>query len=102
MKALEKIKNNSLTIVLVLSLVLFLRQCGINRDLDKMAKDMKAMNQKMDSIPNVIEINRMIQIEGLKSSKRVLYDWNSVVRTAVRPDDRMNQYDKDIQLLEKK
>jgi hypothetical protein len=63
---------------------------------------MKAMNQKMDSIPNVIEINRMIQIEGLKSSKRVLYDWNSVVRTAVRPDDRMNQYDKDIQLLEKK
>jgi hypothetical protein len=56
MKALEKIKNNSLTIVLVLSLVLFLRQCGINRDLDKMAKDMKAMNQKMDSIPNVIEI----------------------------------------------
>lgn len=40
------------------------------------------------------------EIENLKTSKRVLYDWNSIVRTVVRPDDRMNHYDQEILRLE--
>jgi hypothetical protein len=43
----------------------------------------------------------MIEIEGLKASKRTLYDWNAVVRTAVRPDDRMNEYDAQIEKIQK-
>jgi hypothetical protein len=43
----------------------------------------------------------MIEIEGLRASKRTLYDWNAVVRTAVRPDDRMHEYDAQIEKIQK-
>ena len=43
-----------------------------------------------------------MEIEGLRISKRTLYDWNSIVRTVVRTDDRMNSYDNEIKKLEKK
>jgi len=102
MKILEKIKANSGIITLALCAILFLRQCGISRDQSKITKSIKSIESRLDSIPNSADLDRMIKIEGLKSSKRVLYDWNSVVRTAVRPDDRMNEYDNEIDKLEKK
>ena len=42
-----------------------------------------------------------MEIEGLKTSKRTLYDWNTVIRTTARPDDIMNSYDEQITALEK-
>jgi hypothetical protein len=46
------------------------------------------------------EFYLMLQIEKLKSAKMTLYDWNAVVRTVVRPDDRMNWYDQEINRLQ--
>ena len=46
-------------------------------------------------------MRKEIEIGGLKTSKRTLYDWNAVIRTTVRPDDRMNEYDQEIKKLEK-
>jgi len=43
-----------------------------------------------------------LEIHGLETSKRMLYDNNVIVRTSVRPDDRMNEYDQQIKALEKK
>ena len=94
---MKKIKENYQFIVLGLLLILFVKQCGINRDIDRINKSIKETNNKMDSLATKKEL----EIEGLKISKRVLYDWNSIVRTAVRPDDRMNQYDQEIEKLQK-
>lgn len=48
------------------------------------------------------ELDIILEIDRLKTAKSILYDWNTVVRTVVRPDDRMNEYDKEIYVLEKK
>ena len=60
------------------------------------------LEKKIDSLEMSVVSKKDLQIEGLRSSKRTLYDWNSVVRTTIRPDDRMNQYDQEIKELESK
>ena len=69
--------------------------CSTNKKVTKLEK-------RIDSLENTVATKRDLEIEGLKASKRTLYDWNAVVRTAVRPDDRMNEYDREIQKLENK
>ena len=66
------------------------------------SKHVIKLEKKIDSLEMSVASKKDLQIEGLRSSKRTLYDWNSVVRTTVRPDDRMNQYDQEIKDLESK
>lgn len=47
---LEKIKSNSWAITMVLLLLVLLRQCGVNRDIDRIEKNVKNMNLVIDSI----------------------------------------------------
>jgi hypothetical protein len=60
MKAIEKIKNYSWVITLILILFVLMRQCGVNRDIDRMEKSIKSINGKVDSlvIPNKEEIRK--------------------------------------------
>lgn len=101
MKVIEKMKQNIWVILLFFVLVIFLKQCSITREQNKISKDMKSIRTQMDSLASKKDIIREIKIEGLKTSKRTLYDWNSVIRTTTRPDDRMNEYDQEIEVLEK-
>lgn len=94
---MKKIKENYWAILLGMFFLLFLKQCGISRDQEKIVKELKTITLKMDSLST----KKDIEIQGLKTSKRILYDWNSVVRTAVRPDDRMNEYDREIEKIQK-
>lgn len=87
-------------IIIVLLLLVMLQQCNTSSRISKLEKNEKIVSQKFDSL-HTVKIQKLIEIEGLKISKRTLYDWNSIVRTSVRPDDRMNQYDLEIQTLEK-
>jgi len=50
MKTIEKIKNYSWAITLVLVLFVLLRQCGVNRDVDRIEKSVKSINSKVDSL----------------------------------------------------
>ena len=50
MKTLEKIKEYSWAITLFLLLVVFLKQCGVNREVDRIDKEMKKITQSTDSI----------------------------------------------------
>jgi hypothetical protein len=50
MKTIEKIKNYSWAITLVLVLFILLRQCGVNRDVDRIEKSVKSINNKVDSL----------------------------------------------------
>jgi hypothetical protein len=101
MKIIEKMKQNIWAILLFFVLVIFLKQCSITREQNKISKDIKSIRTQMDSLTSKKDIIREIKIEGLKTSKRTLYDWNSVIRTTTRPDDRMNEYDQEIEVLEK-
>ena len=50
MKTIEKIKNYSWAITLILVFFILLRQCGVNRDIDRMEKSVKSINNKVDSL----------------------------------------------------
>lgn len=51
---LEKIKTNSWAITLVLLLVVLLRQCGVNRDIDKIQKNIKSTDAAVDSLKSSV------------------------------------------------
>lgn len=87
-------------IIISLILLVMVQQCNVSSRVSKLEKQQKTVSQKFDSL-HTVKIQKLIEIEGLKTSKRTLYDWNSIVRTSVRPDDRMNQYDSEIKELEK-
>jgi hypothetical protein len=95
MNFLEKVEKNVGIVVTVLFCLIFLKQCGISREQKKITKRLDSIDSSLVNTPSKNDLN----IEGLKISKRTLYDWNSVVRTSVRPDDRMNEYDKEIEKL---
>lgn len=50
MKTLEKIKEYSWAITLFLLLIVFLKQCGVNREVDRIDKEIKKITQSTDSI----------------------------------------------------
>jgi hypothetical protein len=50
MKTIEKIKNYSWAITLILVFFMLLRQCGVNRDIDRIEKSVKSINNKVDSL----------------------------------------------------
>jgi hypothetical protein len=47
---LEKIKSNSWAITMILLLIVLLRQCGVNRDIDKIEKNVKNTGLVIDSL----------------------------------------------------
>jgi hypothetical protein len=101
---MEKVfQNNKVRIGFFLTLffLVLLGNCGNRRN----KKEIVDLQKEIDSLRMEIvkhPTHKDLSIEGLKISKRTLYDWNSVVRTSVRPDDRMNQYDEEIKNLESK
>jgi hypothetical protein len=81
---MENIKKHINTILLVL--ILLLQFCNN-----------KSVKKQLNS--SGIDLKRQMKIEGLETSKRMLYDQNAIVRTAIRPDDKMHQYDEEIKKL---
>jgi hypothetical protein len=92
MKAIEKIKNYSWVITLILILFILMRQCGVNRDIDRMEKSIKSINGKVDSlvVPNKEEIrkemnetmfNFLIYEDDFDKGKASLSDIKSKINT---------------------
>lgn len=92
MKTIEKIKNYSWAITLLLVLLTLIRQCGVNRDIDRMEKSIKSINNKVDSleIPNKDEIrkemnetmfNFLIYEDDFDKGKASLSDIKSKINT---------------------
>ncbi len=52
MKTLQNLKDYSWAIMLALMVLILFRQCGVNSDVDRIEKSVKAINQKVDSIPS--------------------------------------------------
>ena len=52
MKTLQNLKEYSWAVTLVLVVLVLFRQCGVNRDVDRIEKSVKSIHQKVDSIPS--------------------------------------------------
>jgi hypothetical protein len=63
MKILEKIKTNYWAIVLLLIIIIFFRQCGIRRDIDKIEKNVKIITVKIDSVQNTMVTRDQVKYE---------------------------------------
>jgi hypothetical protein len=50
MKQLQKIKEYSWAITLILGILLFFKQCGVSSDLEKIQKNMKTITSNVDSL----------------------------------------------------
>jgi hypothetical protein len=99
-KVMNFVDKHGMMIVLVL---VVLSTC--TGSMSKKRYEKKVMSE-FDSLKTEIkvlkqELQKEIKVEGLKASKRTLYDWNTVIRTTERPDDIMNRYDNEIQQLTK-
>jgi hypothetical protein len=90
-----KLKSAGWGIALFFMAVSMFQTCGLSRKVDK-------LNKEIQQVATKAEIDSAMQIEGLRTSKRMLYDNNAIIRTTVRPDDRMNEYDAEIKKLQGK
>jgi hypothetical protein len=71
MKQLQKIKENSWAITLVLSVLLFFKQCGVSRDIDRIQKDLKVISKNVDSTQN----QQMTKDEVKQTMNEVMFDF---------------------------
>lgn len=86
--------------ILLSSLLGNCNSCNNKKSISKMSKELDSLTVKVDECPTREEYLQDLQIEGYRISKRMLYDNNAIVRTAIRPDDRMNEYDEEIKRLQ--
>jgi hypothetical protein len=92
----QNLKEKSWLISLCLLVVLFVQNCSNTKKYNTLKKEVTLQTKRVDSLPT----RKDLKIEGLEISKRMLYDNNAVIRTAIRPDDRMNQYDEEIKKIQ--
>ena len=60
MKTLQNLKEYSWAVTLVLMVLIMFRQCGVNRDVDRLEKSVKSIHQKVDSIPSGDKIKQQM------------------------------------------
>ena len=64
---IKKIKENSTLIMIVIMVLLFLKQCGVSREMGKMRKDMAQLSAVSDSIKNETATRKEIRLEMNKA-----------------------------------
>lgn len=95
-------------VIAILGVFSFFRGCNTASENKKLRKEVSELKSEIHSMDSTLTVNfytkeeldKRLEVEGLRTSKRTLYDWNAVIRTTVRPDDRMNEYDQQIKALQ--
>lgn len=96
---LQKLQKTSWAIMFFMTFVIMLQTCSTRKKTDKALEMIEQIHNRVDSLPTLPQIEKQFRIEGLEISKRMLYDNNAIVRTVIRPDDKMNEYDQEIKKL---
>jgi hypothetical protein len=73
-----------------------LKQCGVNRDINKLYKNAKIQSSYIDSLCTKNELNRIIEIEGLKAEKRMIQSTDRKIMDV----NRQSKIDIEIKKLE--
>ncbi len=82
-------------IMTILIMVVFLKTCSTNSRIDKVNKEIKSVNQSVDSLSVVLK--KEIKIEGLKSEKRMIQSTDRKMMDV----NRQTEIDKEISELQK-
>jgi len=103
---LNKYVYIAIYILLVTTMINGCNGCSSQKENVKLRKEVDSLTIAVDALKKSSysrnELDIRMQIEGYEVSKRMLYDQNAIVRTTVRPDDRMNAYDTKIKELQEK
>jgi len=91
-----------LRIILILTLVIFLKTCTTNSKIKNESDRIQVLSNKMDSINIVIDkmtkqIQTEIKIEGLRSEKRMIQSTDRKIMDV----NRQTEIDKELSKLEK-
>ena len=89
------IQDNFTMIVLVVLLLLFFKSCSDSKEISKIRKEMSVI---ADSSYNKKELDVRLQIEGLKSEKRMIQATDRKILDV----NRQNQIESEIKILEGK
>jgi hypothetical protein len=89
------VENNFIVIVLVIAVLTFLKGCGDGRELSKMRKEIETIK---DSTYTKEELNIRLQIEGLKSEKRMIQSTDRKILDVTR----QTEIDNELKSLESK
>jgi hypothetical protein len=73
-----------------------MQQCSNLNRIEKIEKQAKITSQKLDSIPNITEFNKMLKIEGLKAEKRMIQATDRKILDV----NRQTAIDNEIKILE--
>ncbi len=103
---LNKFVVYAIYFLLVVSLINGCNGCNLQKEVSKLKKEDDSLKVEIQELKAKTyekqELDVRMEIEGYEISKRMLYDQNAIVRTTVRPDDRMNEYDQKIKELREK
>jgi PBP1b-binding outer membrane lipoprotein LpoB len=94
-KIVDFINKYGMIIITPLILIMFLKTCSTNSRVDSVTKQVEMTNQKIDTLE--VDFEKEIQIEGLKSEKRMI---QSVSRSLI-DRNRERQIDNEIERLTK-
>ena len=89
------VENNFTVIVLVIALLTFFKGCGDGRELSKVRKEIQTIK---DSTYTKEELNLRLQIEGLKSEKRMIQSTDRKILDVTR----QTEIDNELKSLESK
>jgi hypothetical protein len=93
MKFLETLKKYQQQILLVLFVMLLFRSCGTGSELTKLRKEVESQRQVLNNLPT----KKDLQIEGLKSEKRMIQATDRKMLDV----QRQSEIDKEIEKLNK-
>ena len=93
MKFLETLKKYQQQILLVLFLLLLLKSCGTNSEVTKLRKEVETQREVQNNLPT----KKDLQIEGLKSEKRMIQATDRKMLDV----QRQTEIDKEIDNLKK-
>ena len=87
-------------IVIIVSIITFIQMCTISRKSSSLEKQSKITNARLDSIRTIIfsktDISKLIEIEGLKSEKRMIQATDRKIFDV----NRQAEIDKEIKKIE--
>jgi len=95
---MEFIEKHFTKAVLVLLLIIFLQQCNTSRKLSSIEKQTKALNARVDSISTRAELDKSLQVEGLKAEMRMIQSTDRKILDV----NRQSEIGLELKKLEKK
>lgn len=95
MKKIELfLQQHGIKIVLVLLILMYFKSCGVDRELTKVKKELQSSQEILKALPS----KKDMQIEGLKSEKRMIQATDRKILDV----QRQTQIEEEIKKLETK